>query len=133
MTEQDYVELIKGQCPSSNEAEPAPKTIAVCERAVAEFPSSAKLWLMRGDLIQLAGYEGTPALSEAEQSYRRAITASPSCAEAYEALAHFLDAVIAQPRKARQYLRKAWLLRRAMRCKTFAAADRQPAPWTARS
>lgn len=113
MTEQDYVELIKGQWPSANEAEATPKTIAVCEGAVAEFPSSAKLWLMRGDLIQLAGYEGAPALSEAEHSYHRAIAASPSCADAYEALAHFLDAVVAKPRKARQYFRKAWLLRRA--------------------
>ena len=113
MTEQDYVELIKGQWPSASEAEAAPKTIAVCERAVTEFPGSGKLWLMRGDLIQLAGYEGAPPLSEAEHSYRRAIAASPSCADAYEALAHFLDAVVAKPRKARQYFRKAWLIRRA--------------------
>lgn len=113
MTEQDYVELIKGQWPSANDAEASPKTIAVCERAVAEFPSSAKLWLMRGDLIQLTCYEGAPDLSEAEHSYHRAIAASPSCADAYEALAHFLDAVMANPRKAQQYFRKALLLRRA--------------------
>jgi Tfp pilus assembly protein PilF len=114
MTEQDYVELIKGQWPSTNKAEPTPETIAVCERAVAQFPHSAKLWLMRGDLIQLSGYEGAPALSEAERSYRQAIAASPSCAEVYEELAHFLDAVVAKPRKARQYFHKAWLLRRAI-------------------
>jgi Tfp pilus assembly protein PilF len=114
MTEQEYVELIKSLWPSNDDAEPTPRTIAVCERAVAEFPSSAKLWLMRGDLIQLAGYEGAPVLSEAERSYRQAIAASPSDPEAYKALAHFFDAVMAKPRKARQYFRKAWLLRRAM-------------------
>jgi Tfp pilus assembly protein PilF len=114
MTEQDYIELIRSRWPSNYEAEPTPGAIAICELAVAEFPSSAKLWLMRGDLIQLAGYEGAPPLSDAEQSYRQAIAVSPRCSEAYEALANFFDAVMAKPRKARQYFRKAWLLHRGM-------------------
>lgn len=113
MTESDYVVIIRSRRPSDSEVEPTPETVAICEQAVAEFPASARLWLMRGDLLQLANYEGAPSLPEVERSYRRAIAACPSCVEAYEELARFLDTVMAKPRKARQYFRKAWLLRRA--------------------
>jgi hypothetical protein len=90
---------------------------------------------MRGDLIQLCDYEEAPALTEAERSYRQAIAANTSCSEAYLELGHFLDAVMANPRKAKQFFRKAWLLHRSQDLtngsKSFASLIRdrlKPAP-----
>jgi Tfp pilus assembly protein PilF len=111
MTEEEYVTLLEGRWPSFGGLEPTRETMDFCERAVSDFPSSAKLWIIRGDFIQLADHQDAPPLSEAERSYRQAIHADPRCAEAYAELGHFLDAVMAKPKKAKQYFHKAWLLR----------------------
>ncbi len=118
MTEEEYFELIKSHWPSRNELEPTPETIALCDKSVTEFPNSARLWVMRGDLIQLMNFEDDlHPLSEIEHSYRMAITADPTDAEAYTELGIFLD-LMSKPRKAKQYFRKAWLIGRNQSTKT---------------
>lgn len=111
MKEEEYFQLIKSRWPSRNELEPTPETIALCDQSVIDFPNSARLWVMRGDLIQLIDYdEEMHPLSEVERSYRMAIIADPTNADAYNELGFFLDAVMSNPKKAKQYFRKAWLI-----------------------
>jgi Tfp pilus assembly protein PilF len=68
---------------------------------------------MRGDLIQL-GPESCPhPLVEAFASYQRAIEISPDCAEAWEAVGHYYDAVLDDEATAERYFREAARLRSA--------------------
>lgn len=91
MTEEEYFQIIKGRWPSRNELEPTRETIALCDQAVTDFPNSARLWVMRGDLIQLIDNdEDAHPLSEVERSYKMAIDTNPLDSEAYKEMGFFL-------------------------------------------
>lgn len=112
MNEDEYIAAIGAQWPSDAvKDEPSIETIRLADEAVEAFPSSAKLWVMRGDLLQLAGVETGYALEESERCYRIAINADPSFIEGYRELAYFLDVVIGKRRKAKRYFDKARRLR----------------------
>jgi Tfp pilus assembly protein PilF len=113
MTAEDYSNLIQSHWPSASSAGSGVEALSACERALVEHPNVAGLWVMRGDLIQLV--ESKYSLSESFQSYQRAIALDPRSAEAYEELGLLLSNVMDNPRKARQFLHKAWLLRRKRR------------------
>ena len=114
MTESEYLSALKSRVlVDAENAEPSVETIALCDEAVNEFPNSADLWVMRGILLQLTRHDCVYPLEESAHCFRQAMLADPGSAEAYEEMGHFLDAVMAKPRKAKQYFRKAWLLRRA--------------------
>ena len=76
------------------------------------------IWILRGDLIQLAESADTPPLEEAAVSYKKALEIDPNNLEALESLAHFYDAVVSEPANARQYaqacIQKIELIRSAM-------------------
>jgi predicted Zn-dependent protease len=67
---------------------------------------SAELWILRGDAIQLSDGEAYQ-LDAAETSYQHAIQRDPSCAAAYESLAHFTYAVKDDARASLEFFRKA--------------------------
>ena len=113
MSEAEYIaEFIKRWPRDLASNEPSEETILLVNRAVIEHPRSSKLWVMRGDLIQLIDFESSIPLKEAEKSYRKAIKTNPFNIEAYESMGYFLDAVMAKPRKAKRYFAKARLLKR---------------------
>jgi tetratricopeptide (TPR) repeat protein len=80
--------------------------MALIDEAVRVFPRSAKLWVMRGDLLQL-GPENSPyPLEESLASYKRALEIDPLFAEAWQSAAHFYDAVMADPQAAAPFFRE---------------------------
>lgn len=108
MSEDEFIAAIRARWPSDTASdEPSVATIQLADDAVRAFPSSAKLWVMRGDLLQLADVETGYALLESERSYRIAIKVDPGCIEGYRELAYFLDVVMGKRRKAKRYFDKA--------------------------
>lgn len=101
MTESEFIEELSARWPRLNPGEPTMDTIELASVAVSEHPRSAKLWTMRGNLLELADLETGHALREPERCYRQAIKLDPFLAEAYEDLAWFLDAVLGKRRKAK--------------------------------
>jgi tetratricopeptide (TPR) repeat protein len=96
----------------------------MADAAVREHPRSPKLWVIRGNLLELARLETGYTLNESAFCYRQAIRVDPFFIEAYEDLAFFLDAVMGNRRKAKRFFEKARLLKRAAR----AGIDETPTP-----
>lgn len=116
MTEAEYIsELLKRWPRDHASQEPTRETIDMTQEAVENFPKSAKLWVMRGDLLQLVNFELDVPLNESSKCYRQAIKADPFFAEAYEEMGYFLDVVMANPRKAKRYFDKARRLRKSLK------------------
>lgn len=114
MAEIEYIAELWKRWPSDRSSpEPTPETIQITQDAVEKYPHSAKLWVMRGNLLELINFECDIPLNEAAKCYRHAIKADSSFIEAYEDMGYFLDAVMANPRKARQFFDKARRLRKA--------------------
>ena len=104
MNESDYIDRLEAMFPKEGEA-PA-EAVCLAEEAVATFPKCAKLWCLRGDLIQLSAVSGYE-LEDARRSYEQALAIDPSCAEAYESIGFFEDAVMDDPRSAEPAFRQA--------------------------
>ncbi len=100
-----YIDRVQALYPQEGEA--SAEALALVEQAVAECPKCAKLWCLRGDLIQLGGPESRYELADALRSYEQAIAFDPLCAEAYESLGFFYDAVIDAPESAEPFFREA--------------------------
>lgn len=116
MNEDQYVDELQRRWPKvSTPGEPTEATLELTRQAVEEHPASAKLWIMRGNLLELADVETNLPLTEPMRCYRRAIHVDPFNIEAYEDLAWFLDAVLGNRRKAKRFVDKARRLRRVAR------------------
>lgn len=114
MTEVEYIVELRKRWPRGpSSQEPTPETIQISLDAVQKHPQSAKLWVMRGDLLQLLMFDCEIPLNESARCYRQAIKADPLFIEAYEEMGYFLDAVMANPRKAKQFFDKARRLKKA--------------------
>jgi hypothetical protein len=111
MTELEYIEEIRSRLPT--EGELSLDVLAFADIAVQKFPDSAKLWCLRGDLIQLGPADG-PGLDEALACYERAVAIDPMFAEAYEEMGHFFDAVMPDPKRARLAFHQAASIRRTL-------------------
>jgi len=74
--------------------------LGLADEAVRAFPSSPRLWRMRGDLIQLGAGETSHTLADALASYERAISIDPNFVEGYEEIGHFYDSVMSDPERA---------------------------------
>jgi tetratricopeptide (TPR) repeat protein len=105
MSEADYVKELSRRVRERDEA--TPETLGMADEAVAVFPDSARLWCMRGDLIQLGSEGGHHTLEDARRSYERALELEPSNVEALESLGYFFDAVQPDPLAAESYFLKA--------------------------
>jgi hypothetical protein len=74
---------------------------------IAINPSIPFLWIMRGDLLQVApNSRSRSPLRDAAVCYKRALALNPKDLDAMESLAHYYDAVLGQPRLAQRYARK---------------------------
>lgn len=109
MNESDYINRLEALFPEQGDA--SVETLDFAEQAVAAFPHCARLWCLRGNLIQLASLEANYETGDALRSYERALAADPDCAEAYESIGYFYDALMDDPRSAEPAFRKAISLR----------------------
>jgi tetratricopeptide (TPR) repeat protein len=111
MNESDYIAELSSLWPT--ESETSKEALALADSSVRMFPSSAKLWCMRGDLIQLGPADIPYELDEALTCYERAVSIDPQFAEGYEEIGHFFDAVMPNPKRARRAFRQAASIRAA--------------------
>jgi len=109
MKESDYIERLFALWPT--EGETSAEAVALVDEAVRVYPDSAKLWCMRGDLIQLGSADISYSLEDALACYERAISIDPNFAEGHEGIGHFYDAVMQNPSRARSAFRQARMIR----------------------
>lgn len=112
MNENEYILELRARWPrgySSSEPnfEATPETIALADQAVAAFPTSPKLWCMRGDLIQLGSEDNPHSLDDARACYQRATEIDPQFVEAWESLGHFHNAVLDDEPAAQRFFSEA--------------------------
>ncbi len=113
MMEEEYVSELKKRWPGSYESVgPTKETMDLTFEALKKFPESEKLWIIRGDLLQLVNDADGTELNEIEKCYRKAMAINPQSVEANDELGHFLDLVMGKPRKAKQYFEKARRLKK---------------------
>src|SRR5438552_2317103 len=105
MTEVEVVRAIRTEVAAHGKA--TSSSLRMVEEGLREFPASAPLWILRGDLIQLSDAETSYSLNDALESYRSALEHEPNSAEAHESIGRFLDAVEDRPAEAEQHFRKA--------------------------
>jgi tetratricopeptide (TPR) repeat protein len=110
VTEDDYMAELSRRAPEAGDA--SLELIALADEAIRVFPRSARLWCVRGDIIQIGPENNPHALDEALASFRRAIELDPGFADAWEEIGHFYDAVLDDERGAEPYFREAARLRR---------------------
>ncbi len=106
MTEAEYIEKIREVRKSFIKDESSPVPLRLVEEALAQHPGSASLYCIRGDCIQLWNvpeYE----LKDALASYERAAALDPQCAEAYESIGYYYDAIDEDLEKAEAAFRRA--------------------------
>jgi len=109
MTEAEYILEFKKRWPRDDDA--SLETLKLAEEAVRAFPASARLWMIRGDLIQL-GPESSPySLEDALASYQRAIEVDPEFAEAWDEIGHYYDAILDDETAAQKHFEHAARLR----------------------
>ena len=111
MTEEDYIQELRDRWPK--ECEATLETIARADEAVHTFPQSSRLWVMRGNLIEL-GPEACPhPLEEALSCYQRAVELDPQFTEAWEEIGAYYDAVLDDEATAEKYFLEAARLKGA--------------------
>ena len=110
MTEEKYISELKKGWPRKGDA--TLEAIALADESTRAFPNSAKLWCMRGDLIQLGPEKNPHSLDDALTSYKRAIEIDPMFAEAWEEIGHFYHNVLDDETTAQSYFREAERLKR---------------------
>ena len=108
MTELEIIDAIGEEVAEHDRA--TPRAMQLVEEGLKEYPASARLWILRGDLIQVSDDVDTYSLDDALDSYQTAVEIEPSSAEAHESIGHFLDAVANRPKEAEGYFRKALAL-----------------------
>lgn len=85
MDEAEYIAELKKRWPRDyNSVEPTAETMDLTLKALEDYPNSEKLWVMRGDLLQLVNYDDGFDLSESKKCYKRAIEINSQSAEAFE-------------------------------------------------
>jgi Tfp pilus assembly protein PilF len=105
MTEAEVFEAVREALASTGAV--TPEALRLVEEGLRQFPASAPLWILRGDLIQLASHDLSLSLNESLSSYRAALEHDPGSADAHESIGRFLDAVYDSPAEAEPYLRRA--------------------------
>lgn len=107
MTENDYIEELKKRWPRTAKTKATLETIAFADEASRAFPRSAKLWCMRGNLIE-DGPENCPhSLNEALASYKRAIEVDPQFIDAWEFIGDYNQNVLHKVDEAKPYFHEA--------------------------
>jgi tetratricopeptide (TPR) repeat protein len=110
MTIDDYLQKLRSR---PKELETSRETYALIEEAVRAHPTSAKLWCLRGALIQLGPADSDYELSDALACYQKAIEVEPDCAEGWEDLGHYHDVHLHDQAAARKF----WSIAEALKKK----------------
>jgi len=105
MTEKQIIDAIGREVAEHDRA--TAHALQLVEDGLTRYPSSARLWILRGDLIQVSDDVERYSLEDALTSYRTAVKLEPGSAEAHESIGHFLDAVANEPAAAEPYFRRA--------------------------
>jgi len=105
MEESEYIDKLSSLWPT--ESETSAEALALADEAVRAYPDSPKLWLMRGNLIELGPEDIAYQLEEALACYERAVLIDPQFAEGYEEIGHYFDAVMSDPDRAWSAFNKA--------------------------
>jgi tetratricopeptide (TPR) repeat protein len=108
--ESDYIEKLFALWPT--EGETSDEALALADASVLSYPESAKLWCMRGNLIELGSADIAYSLEDALACYERAVSIDPNFAEGHEEIGHFYDAVMSNPDRAQKAFRKAARIRK---------------------
>ena len=88
MTEADYIETLSAFI----DVGPAPPEVIRCStQSIVEFPDSAALWFLRGQLLWSTGNENVSAEGNAATSFEIALKIDPGMKEARVALASLRD------------------------------------------
>ncbi|WP_018128267.1 tetratricopeptide repeat protein [Balneola vulgaris] len=103
MTELEYINEFQKR----KSSELTEETISLINQAVKDYPNSEKLWILRGDLLQLIDVEIGIPLEESLNSYKRALEINPDSSEANFEMASFLNNVLDQTEKAHMFYQKA--------------------------
>ena len=78
------------------------------DRALAEHPASAELWMLRGDFILLCDdADDTTPLEEALRSYKTAADLAPTRPEPQLEIGHYMDSVADDPAGAIPFFERA--------------------------
>ena len=93
MTEDTYIAALRSRWPRRGEGWATVDTIALADQSIHAFPDSAKLWVMRGDLIQLGDDDSNYSLEEALKSYETALRIDPAFADAHESIGYYFDVI----------------------------------------
>ncbi|MGI8543454.1 MAG: tetratricopeptide repeat protein [Aridibacter sp.] len=108
VTENEYLQKIKSVYTKDETTDEATKEIfSLVEKAVKEYPESAKLWCLRGDLIQIGSSETNYELNDSLESYKKALEIDPSSFEAHESIGFFYDDHLGNYSLAEESFRKA--------------------------
>jgi tetratricopeptide (TPR) repeat protein len=108
--ESDYIERLFAVWPT--EGNTSDEALALADAAVLSYPDSAKLWCMRGNLIELGSADIAYSLEDALACYERAVSIDPYFAEGREEIGHFYDAVMSNPDRAQNAFREAARIRK---------------------
>ena len=111
MTEDDYISKLRSRWPREHCDDVTLETIALVDEAVRTFPLSARLLVMRGNLIELGPEDCPYCLDDALACYQRAIEINPQFAEAWEEIGYFYHNVRDDETTAQPYFREAERLR----------------------
>jgi tetratricopeptide (TPR) repeat protein len=99
MTEKEYLYLIRSKVQAEDTI--GNEIIELVDEAISLYPQSSALWCLRGDLLQRAEDDKKYELSDAFNSYTKAIEIDPNCAEAYESIGYYHDVIDDDPEKAK--------------------------------
>lgn len=113
MKESEYIDNLFSLWPTEGEA--SKEALALVDEAVWVCPNSAKLWCMRGNLIELGSADISYSLEDALACYERAVSIDPNFAEGHEEIGHFYDAVMPNPARARNAFREATRIRKGQK------------------
>ena len=105
VTESDYLQQLKSRWPQGGTA--SREVLSLAAEAVRDFPESAALWFLRGQLLVLAPVDYIFSKLDAICSFQKASEIDPAFAEAYEQFSRSEDGARADPEQALEYYRKA--------------------------
>ena len=92
MSEDEYISRLNKAMAQYGVGEDIPLDVfQLVEQALRDLPNSAKLWELRGRIIQLGSEDIPFPLSEALRSYERAVEVDPDFAEVYNEIGYFHD------------------------------------------
>ncbi len=113
MTESDYIAELKSRWPSDQpgKCEATLETLAFADQAVRDFPRSATLWVIRGNLLEMGPKESPLPLEESLVCYKKAIEIDPQFAEAWGEAGFFYHNVLDDEAAAKTYFEEAARLR----------------------